>query len=177
MGAYNNLPAGTQLFYLAQIDVQSGAGKTAVINLYDPGDVGGGAWLRILSPNGNQYQPATFDYTSVSKATGAAGPSGTAQTCIQTNSANHSNTPPAGCLNASGGGNLYDAYWLTISVSIPSGYGTVVPPTGGTVGLTPSSESGTGAGWWKIEYTVNGGNDTTTWMVNIRGNPVHLVIP
>ena len=28
-----------------------------------------------------------------------------------------------------------------------------------------------------IEYTVGGGNDTTTWKVEILGNPVHLVIP
>ena len=32
-------------------------------------------------------------------------------------------------------------------------------------------------GWWKIEYQVNGGNDTTTWEVNVLGNPVHLVVP
>ena len=30
-------------------------------------------------------------------------------------------------------------------------------------------------GWWKIKYTVNGANDTTTWAVSIRGNPVHLI--
>jgi hypothetical protein len=174
MGAYNNLPAGTQLFYLAQIDQLSGAGKTAIISLYDPGDVSGGAWLRILSPDGNLYNRATFNYTSISKASGAAGPSGTNQTCIQTNAGNHTNTPPLGCPNASGGGSLFDAYWLTISVAIPSGYGTVVPASGGSIGLTPPGEPG--AGWWKIEYTVNGGNDTTSWTVNIRGNPVHLVI-
>jgi Flp pilus assembly protein TadG len=173
MGAYNNLPAGRQLFYLAQIDVRN-AGKTAIISLYDPGDVGGGAWLRILTPDGNQYNAATMSWTSVSKADGSAGPSGTG-TCIQTNSADHTITPPAGCPNASGGGSNFDGRWLTINVSIPQGYGTVVPPTGGSVGLTPAGEPG--AGWWKIEYTVSGGNDTTTWQVNIRGNPVHLIVP
>lgn len=173
MGAYNNLPAGTQLFYLAQIDARN-AGKTAIISLYDPGDVGGGAWLRILSPDGNQYRAANLTWTSVSKADGSAGPSGSG-TCIQTNAANHVNTPPAGCPNAQGGGSNFDGRWLTITVPIPQGYGTVVPPTGGSVGLTPAGEPG--AGWWKIEYTVTGGNDTTTWQVSIRGNPVHLVVP
>lgn len=54
-------------------------------------------------------------------------------------------------------------------ISIP------LPSTYGSVGLTPSGE--TEAGWWKIEYEVAGGNDTTTWEVAIRGNPVRLVIP
>ena len=35
----------------------------------------------------------------------------------------------------------------------------------------------TQSGWWKIEYQVAGGNDTTTWEVNVLGNPVHLVVP
>ena len=32
-------------------------------------------------------------------------------------------------------------------------------------------------GWWQIEYNVRSGNDTTTWQVNILGNPVHLIVP
>ena len=48
-----------------------------------------------------------------------------------------------------------------------------LPSTYGSGGLTPPGE--TQAGWWKIEYTVGGGNDTTTWSVAIRGSPVHLV--
>ena len=31
--------------------------------------------------------------------------------------------------------------------------------------------------WWETHTTVAGGNDTTTWQVNLRGNPVHLVLP
>ena len=49
------------------------------------------------------------------------------------------------------------------------------PTTYGSSGLTPPGE--TQAGWWKIEYQVSGGNDTTTWQVAIRGSPVHLVVP
>jgi hypothetical protein len=31
-------------------------------------------------------------------------------------------------------------------------------------------------GWWKIQYTTSASaNDTTTWMVSLVGNPVHLV--
>ena len=31
-------------------------------------------------------------------------------------------------------------------------------------------------GWWKVEYDVRAANDTTTWEVEINGNPVHLVM-
>ena len=50
MAAYTNMQSGTQAFYMAQVDQTSGRGKTIGIDLYDPGDVGGGAWLRFLTP-------------------------------------------------------------------------------------------------------------------------------
>jgi Flp pilus assembly protein TadG len=145
MVAYNNLSSGTQLFYLAQID-KLHAGKTMQILLFDPGDVSGNAYLRILSPDGNSYNYATFSYTADN------GRSGTNVNVIQT---------------ASSGGSYYND--ALIDIEIP------LPPTYGSTGTTPSGE--TEAGWWKIEYTVSGGNDTTTWQVAIRGSPVHLVVP
>jgi hypothetical protein len=169
MAAYANVQSGRQVFYLAQIDRQSGAGKTVRISLYDPGDVGGGAWLQILSPNGNAYTPVTFSYTSTSKG-GAAGPSGTGVTCVQTNrpTAAPPGGIPAGCPAVlDGSGSRFDSYWLTINVNLPMSYGST--------GLLPAGE--TQSGWWKIRYTVGGGNDTTTWAVEILGNPVHLVVP
>ena len=65
------------------------------------------------------------------------------------------------------GGTLYQNSWITITVPLPTTYGAT--------GLQPAGE--TEGGWWKIRYTVNSANDTTTWEVNLRGNPVHLVIP
>jgi hypothetical protein len=118
------------------------------IKLFDPGDVGGDAFLRILSPNGNAYNYASFSYTADNGRSGAAG-----TTQIQTASA--------------ASGSFYQDSQITIEVPLPVNYGAA--------GLTPAGEPG--AGWWKIEYTVNGGNDTTTWQVDIRGNPVHLVLP
>jgi Flp pilus assembly protein TadG len=145
MCAYNSLVAGTQRFYLAQIEGIH-AGKTMEINLFDPGDVGGNAYMRVLTPYGGSYQRATFSYTA------ANGRSGTNVTEIQT---------------ASSGSNLYNDTWITIRIALPANYGTA--------NITPPGE--TGPGWWKIEYQVSGGNDTTTWMVGIRGNPVHLIVP
>ena len=144
MVAYNNLVAGNQLFYLAQIGAEN-ASKTMEITLFDPGDVSGNAYLKIKSPDGNSYNYATFSWTADN------GTSGTNVTQIQT---------------ASSGGSFFNDRVLTIDVPLPSTYGSV--------GLTPSGE--TQAGWWKIEYQVSGGNDTTTWQVGIRGSPVHLVV-
>jgi hypothetical protein len=52
----------------------------------------------------------------------------------------------------------------------------VVLPLNYTAPLDPVSGE---AGWWKIRYTMGSGaataTDLTTWQVNIRGNPVHLV--
>lgn len=152
MAAYTNLKAGTQRFYLAQVEAAH-AGKTMDIVLFDPGDVSGDAYLRILSPDGNAYNYATFDYSADAKCvTLSDACSATGRTQIKTHGSS---------------GSSFDNSVLTISVKLPSSYGSG--------GLTPSGE--TEAGWWKIEYQVAGGNDTTTWEVNIRGNPVRLVVP
>ncbi len=147
MAMYNNINGGAALFYLAQIDAVH-AGKTMEIRLFDPGDVGGDAVLRIKRPTQLGYVDATFSYTADN------GRSGTNVTSIQT---------------ATGGTNLYNNSWITISVPLSNTYGvgdTLIPP------------GETQAGWWKIQYTITAsGNDTTTWAVTIRGNPVHLVTP
>lgn len=149
MEGYANIQSGTQLFYLAQIDRASGAGKTVEIDLYDPGDVGSSGSLQIMSPDGNTYTASRFSYTSKSKA-GAVGPSGNNVTAVQ-----------VCCPSA------FDAYWLRITIPLAATYGSS--------GLTPPGE--TQPGWWKIRYAVAGGNDTTTWEVKILGNPVHLIVP
>ncbi len=51
---------------------------------------------------------------------------------------------------------------MTIDVVIPIGY------------------TAQQSGWWKIKYNMTGSgtsNDVTTWKVQIKGNPVHLVVP
>ncbi len=160
MVSYANIEAGQQTFYLAQIDRQAGAGKTVEIKLFDPGDVGQKAWMQILSPDGNAYNPVTFSYTADN------GRSGTNVTCIQTYGGGGPSAP-SGCTNLTSGGSLYQNSWITVQVPLSSNYGAS--------GLQPAGE--TESGWWKIRYTVNSGNDTTTWEVTIRGNPVRLVVP
>jgi hypothetical protein len=149
MAAYANVNAGASLFYLAQVDAVH-AGKTLEIRLFDPGDVGGTATLRIKKPTPSGYVNATFSYT----ANGGAG--------------SQNGTNVTSLLTANSGASQYQNAWVTITIPLPASYGVG--------GLTPPGE--TEPGWWKIEYTITAaGNDTTTWEVNIRGNPVHLVIP
>ncbi len=114
----------------------------------------GDAYLRVLSPDGNAYNYATFSYSSDSNcASGNSDAcSASGRTVIQT---------------AKGGSSSFDDTWVKILIPLPTTYGST--------GLLPAGE--TQSGWWKIEYQVGGGNDTTTWEVNVLGNPVHLVVP
>ncbi len=149
MCLYNNLDNATSLFYLAQIPATH-AGKTLEIRLFDPGDVGGTAFLRIKKPTPTGYVNAAFNYTA---AGGSGSQSGSNVTQLQT---------------ANSGSSLYQNAWVTIQIPLPASYGVG--------GLTPPGE--TEPAWWKIEYQISqAGNDTTTWEVGIRGNPVHLITP
>jgi hypothetical protein len=143
MAAYTNLDAGNQSFYFAQIEAIH-AGKTMVITLFDPGESSGDAFLRILSPEGDTYDYATFDWESND------GRSGNDVTQIQT----------------SDNGALFDNKILTIRVPLPAAYafGDLDPNNIGE------------QGWWRIEYQTSAANDTTTWQVELIGNPVHLVV-
>ncbi|HEY7522706.1 MAG TPA: pilus assembly protein TadG-related protein [Candidatus Limnocylindrales bacterium] len=146
MAAYTNQDTTVAAFYLAQIEGVH-AGKTMTINLFDPGESSGNAYLRILTPaNGTSYQYATFNWTSDD------GRSGNNVTQIQT---------------SVGGAAQFNNRLLTISIPLPLNYAST--------DLTPVGE--TEPGWWKIEYETNQSNDTTTWEVGITGNPVHLVLP
>jgi hypothetical protein len=151
MCTYNNLPVNTsQIFYLAQIPAVH-AGKTLEIKIHDLGDVGGDAYIKVLTPTTADYVQTTFNWN----VNGGAWNNGATQIKV-----------------ASGGSNLYDNSLITINVVIPTNYTAPQPAT--------ETNPAAGGGWFKIQYDLSnggGGNDTATWSVNIRGNPVHLVTP
>jgi hypothetical protein len=153
--------SGSQSFYLAQIGPEN-AGKTLEIDLFDIGDLNNNATgtLYILSPDGNAYNNATFSYTSDANCGQVAGSSDNCADTSQTSIV---------AANSSGSHSWQDS-WLTIQIKLPATYGcSIASPC-----LMPSGE--TQQGWWKIKYTTSAGaNDTTTWMVSLIGNPVHLV--
>lgn len=168
METYANVDSGAQTFYLAEISKVLGAGKTMEIDLFDPGDVGQNAWLQIISPDGgvaNNFAP--FTWTADSNASSGHTSSGGTVTCIQTYGGSSSVAAPSGCTSFSGGGTFFQNSWVKILVPIPGTYGQS--------GLTPPGDPA--PGWWKIKYTVQSANDTTTWLVSILGNPVHLIVP
>ena len=148
---------GASIFYLAQIEAIH-AGKTMEIKLYDPGDTGSlAANLQILQPGSGGYTAANFTYTAKKSAVnGVACDARTGSgTSVQTNT---------------GGTSLFNGCWLTITIQLPTTYSAPTPP------------GEPGPGWWKIQYNMSGTTantafDLTTWQVNLRGNPVHLVVP
>ena len=147
MCAYVNLPSAGASLFYLAQVPAVHAGKTLEIKLFDPGDTNN-TTLRIKQPTAAGYVDATFNFT----AQGGTGPS--------------SGTNLTSLITSNGSGNLYDNAWVTIDIALPTNYNAPTPP------------GEPGPGWWKIEYTVGApGNDTTTWSVNIRGNPVHLVTP
>ncbi len=156
MAAYSNLtgtnPTDRQRFYLAQIEAVH-RGKTMEIKLFDPGDVAGGATLRIMNPDGGSYSYATFDYQADGECN-----SGTSDACAASGRTS--------IRTAVGGLSSFDNSVITITIPLSATYGDG--------GLTPGTE--TEPGWWKIEYEVAKANDTTTWQVAILENLVHLVV-
>jgi Flp pilus assembly protein TadG len=138
----------TSVFYLAQIEAAH-AGKTLEIKLFDPGDISS-TTFKIRVPTATGFYYPSFTYT----ATGSS--------C----SAPTSGGPTTSLVTSSSSCNFYNNQWITISVPIPASYTAPTPP------------GEPGPGWWKIEYiTGSVGQDITTWEVNIRGNPVHLITP
>ena len=154
MEAYVRLPGGqASTFYLAQIEAAH-AGKTMVIDLWDPGDTGVlSASLEIMQPTSGGYTPISFDYqatlgTSDDNASNCGAIAGTA-TSVATNT---------------GGSSKLNGCWLRMTIKLPASYSAPTPP------------GETEPGWWKIRYTMGGSTnsfstDLTTWKVAIRGQP------
>ncbi len=151
MVIYANVANGTTLFYLGRIEAVH-AGKTMVIQLFDPGDASGNSSIEVLKPTATGYVPTKFSYTADANASGSK--SGTNVTSLKTTIS---------------GSSQYNNSWVTLTVPLPKTY---------TAPLPPGEPAGAIGGWWKIRYTFdNVTTDTTTWQVSIRGNPVHLVLP
>jgi hypothetical protein len=133
---------GTASLFLAEVE-QDHAGKTFRIELFDPGDgTSGDYFLSIITPAGTT---ATCKYTN---ASGVMGSSGTCR--IQTR---NSTVTPA---------NVYNDKWLTIEITLATGY-------------TCNSTTATGC-WWKMQYELSGApTDRTTWRANVLGDPVQLI--
>ena len=132
------------------------------IKLWDPGDTNSlSANLQIRIPGTAGYTSASLNYTAAKGTTNT-----NANNCNSTSGTGASNIPT----NSGGsGGQLFNGCWVTILIPIPATYTAPTPPG--------EAEPG----WWKIRYNMGSGStnafDLTTWQVQIRGNPVHLILP
>ena len=160
MVSYANIEAGGQTFHLAKIDRDSGRGQ-------DRGDQALRPGRRGSRRHGWRSSPRTGTPTIRS-------PSATRLT-----TAAPARTRPASRPSAAAAQPLRRA----ARTSRPAARSTRTrgsrSPCPWPPPMAPRASRRRGeieAGWWKIRYTVNSGNDTTTWEVSLRGNPVHLVL-
>jgi len=145
MSIFNNI-TGTTEFFLAEVDDRY-AGRTLVVELYDPGDAQENVTniIKLLGPGGTPWtggcdiskrEHLTTDFVFLdSDAFGTE--------CD---------------IDATRPTFNYDGDWLRIEVDLPEGYSCTDC-------------------WWKIRYQYGGSTaDTTTWRAYISGSPVRLVL-
>ena len=162
MAVYNNLAGNNlpQQFYVAQVDQETGAGKTLTIDLFDIGDSSNG-YIQILSPDGGTAHTVAFNYTTFSAAVSGSSVGRTSPgNCKSGLSDVCANNGVSKITVASGGKSSFNNTWIEITIPLGSAYGS----SGLYMG-----------GWWQVQYVVSSASDLTTWSVNVNGNPVHLV--
>lgn len=176
------------------------AGKEMAIRLFDVGDINGQGKIAVLNPAGTVAATTSYTYgLSLQSDSGSGYGQGSWQPCAA------SAPSAANCTQSGWSGpitNPYDAdtggaspplavasttsmlpirpagswtgadsktrygfsngTWLNFIVAVPASYARTYPS----------------GGWWKVLYNVGaGGNDTTTWEVQVIGDPIHLVNP
>lgn len=159
-------------FYLAEVGPQY-AGKTLVVDLWDPGDATGNASLFPKMPSSSAPKPVVdvpfgdCEYTSSPAPSAQQSSSDGGPTGVIRNTQQPSNFPSrCGIRSTVSGNRQFNGEWLTIRIAIPSTYTC-------TLGVNP--ETSAGSCWWGIEYNFSASaNDVTTWRARIEGNPVHL---
>ncbi len=162
MAVYNNLSANNvlQQFYIAKVDQETGAGKTLTIDLFDIGDSTAG-YIQILSPDTSGSSPVlvtNFSYTTYNYNSSLAEVS--PGNCAAGKSDACSGTGRSKITVAGSSGSSFNNTWIEITIPLGTNYGAN--------GLWQG-------GWWQVQYNVSAGSDLTTWSVNVKGNPVHLV--
>lgn len=159
-------------FYIAEVGPQY-AGKTLVMELWDPGDVGSGVTARMwpMMPSGAAPKPIVnvpFGDCQYSSDRGPNSSISEASSSISLRGSDTSGTPTTACriVTSSSGTSRFNGNWLRIRINVPEDY-TCTP------GINP--ETTAGSCWWGIQYEFTGSaNDVTTWQARIEGNPVHL---
>jgi hypothetical protein len=156
---------------LFSIDPTAYAGETINVDLFDVGDVGGGAaYVGLREPDGVTWATANSMTDLGADLAGSAPPSGNANV-------NSLGTWPAGgscgaCYQTAnnGGGAIYQGQWVQIQVQVPASF------TG--PGGVACTTSGTSNCYWSLVYDVAPAavaGDTFSVEVGFSGSPDHLL--
>lgn len=144
---YVTLPAGESQIYLAEVPATAKK-KVMDVRLFDPGDVAANTCtIQLLHPPDSTHtNPYVQDNLTV-----VVSP--------QPDRGNEQPTVigPTDNYLAKNGANQYgENRWIDMIYRLPVDYE---------------------GGYWRVSYQVDGqATDRTTWMVTLRGNPVHLVL-
>jgi hypothetical protein len=148
---YNNYTGGDAEFYLAELKPLY-AGKTIVIELYDPGEVALNTdnYIQLIDPTdvGDGIADVCDVYTKEEE--------NDAWTFLATQSPCQQNA------RRSNGNDPFQGDWLKFEYVLPDTY-----TCSGPLGC-----------WWSVNYAYAGAgsvNDTTTWRAYVLGNPIHLI--
>ena len=157
MEMYNGIPVNVPTqFFIANVKNEY-AGKTLVIELWDPGDGAGDSNITVMKPG-----TTTGGVAQVGCAYQSTTPSG---------AVDQSGTKVGACtiVTTSGGTNAFQNEWLQIKINLPSDY---------TCNESANPTTTGGSCWWQIKYLVSSGgalSDYTTWTARIEGDPVRLI--
>lgn len=147
MSLYNNFSGSSTEFWLAEVP-ESYAGKTFVVELFDPGDAENHVSniMQVLGPGGVQFGTCSLNTRQ-----------NVNQDWVPLNTTNNNSTASPCQLNATRPANNFDNRWIQVVITLPTDY--------------TCSDC-----WWKIRYNFSGTTeDTTTWRAYIVGNPIHLI--
>jgi hypothetical protein len=153
---------------LFSIDPTAYAGQTINVDLFDVGDVGGGAaYVGLQEPDGTWATANSITDLGASLR-GASPPSGGSNVTAA--------WPGGGCSTAcyqtagSGGGTIYNGQWIPLQIQIP--------PSFTAPGGVACTTSGTSNCYWNLVYNVNASataGDTFAVEVGFSGSPDHLL--
>lgn len=149
---YNNAAGSTTSFFLAEVP-DFYAGKTFVVEMFDPGEFTGAGtgFIQVIGADGTIWNDG--ECRLYNRPTGV--PDGP---WTQFATAN----PGSNCQEATTSGE-YNNRWLKFEIDLPATY---------------SCNQAAGNCWWRINYVYPGGasvQDTTTWRAFMIGNPIHLI--
>lgn len=162
-------PPPDATFYLAEVGPQY-AGRTLVMELWDPGDVSGTGRMTPMMPSASLPRPVVAVPSSICTYTSDHAPN---SSISGLSTPVTSETRPSGSectiTSASSGNSNFQGLWLRIRIDIPSTY-TCDDSEGVNPEVDPNSC------WWGIRYSFTASaNDVTTWQARIEGNPLQLI--